>query len=114
MYQKTIEHLKRHGLERYEISSFSSKLECRSTHNSSYWNGSQYIGIGPGAHSRFYVPEHPFREARVQYLDPRIWREAVERDGCGTNIRRKQNQLDVLSELLATSLRTVHGTRQER
>ena len=114
LYQTAIDFLKQHGLERYEVSSFAKKPEVQSAHNSSYWNGSQYIGIGPGAHSRFHVPEHPYREARIQCLDPRLWRDKVEKSGCGTQTRRKQNKLEVLSELLVTSMRTRRGILQTR
>lgn len=34
----------------YEISNFS-KRGFESCHNSAYWSGSEYIGLGPGAHS---------------------------------------------------------------
>ena len=38
------------GYEHYEISNFAL-TDRHSRHNSSYWQGIQYIGIGPGAHS---------------------------------------------------------------
>ncbi len=42
--------LKEAGYEHYEISNFA-KPGFRSKHNSSYWRGDHYIGLGPSAHS---------------------------------------------------------------
>jgi oxygen-independent coproporphyrinogen-3 oxidase len=44
------ERLSEAGFEHYEISNFA-KPGFRSRHNSSYWQGKSYIGLGPSAHS---------------------------------------------------------------
>ena len=50
MYYTLIERLESAGYEHYEISNFA-RLGYRSRHNSSYWHGVPYIGVGAAAHS---------------------------------------------------------------
>lgn len=50
MYETLIDRLETAGYEHYEISNFA-RQGYRSHHNSSYWNGTPYIGIGAAAHS---------------------------------------------------------------
>lgn len=50
MYETLIDRLEAAGYEHYEISNFS-KPGFHSRHNSSYWDGTAYIGIGAAAHS---------------------------------------------------------------
>jgi oxygen-independent coproporphyrinogen-3 oxidase len=45
-----MDHLQQAGFEHYEISNFA-KPGYRSKHNSSYWKGVHYVGLGPSAHS---------------------------------------------------------------
>ena len=50
MYEVLIDQLQTAGYEHYEISNFA-RTGYRSRHNSSYWTGIPYIGIGAAAHS---------------------------------------------------------------
>ena len=50
MYYSLIDRLTAAGYEHYEISNFA-RPAFRSRHNSSYWNGTPYIGLGAAAHS---------------------------------------------------------------
>lgn len=51
MYHLICDMLKSAGFAHYEISNFA-KDGYRAVHNSVYWQGGDYIGIGPSAHSK--------------------------------------------------------------
>jgi oxygen-independent coproporphyrinogen-3 oxidase len=53
MYQWTNDYLGSLNYNRYEISNYAVTGE-ESVHNLTYWNYGEYIGIGPGAHSRIH------------------------------------------------------------
>ena len=50
MYRRMCDHMGSHGFTHYEISNFALP-GFESKHNSSYWNGTPYLGAGAGAHS---------------------------------------------------------------
>ena len=49
-YKMLVTKLENVGIEQYEISNFA-KNGCQSIHNSNYWSGQKFIGVGPSAHS---------------------------------------------------------------
>ena len=49
-FEIIVDFLQKQGFEHYEISNFA-KPGSRSQHNSSYWKGIEYLGLGPSAHS---------------------------------------------------------------
>lgn len=49
-FQHLVKALKENGFEQYEISNFAKEGGV-SKHNSAYWLGKKYIGLGPSAHS---------------------------------------------------------------
>lgn len=49
-FELLMERAKENGFEHYEISNFG-KPDYYSKHNTSYWFGQKYLGIGPSAHS---------------------------------------------------------------
>lgn len=60
-YLRAVERLEGAGYEAYEVSSFA-RPGHESRHNSAYWSGRAYLGLGNGAHS--YV--HPIRRWNVR------------------------------------------------
>ncbi|QVJ81445.1 oxygen-independent coproporphyrinogen-3 oxidase [Prevotella sp. khp1] len=64
MYFTLINNLESAGYEHYEISNFA-RPGYRSRHNSSYWKGIPYIGIGAAAHS-FDIQTRSWNVADIQ------------------------------------------------
>jgi oxygen-independent coproporphyrinogen-3 oxidase len=68
MYHRTKEILKANGYHRYEISNYAKETyECR--HNSSYWIGTDYLGIGLGAASLLQGARFSNLRELTQYLN---------------------------------------------
>ena len=103
MYQHIIECAKRHGFDHYEISNFSLP-GFHSRHNSSYWEGVPYIGIGPGAHS--------YDGRNVRRLNvPSMKRYVEEKDvPCELEVLSAD---ELFNEKIFTRLRTKKGLNVE-
>ena len=124
MYEISVSILKEAGFDRYEVSNFAKYDAAESRHNKTYWNGLQYIGIGPGAHSRVVSLENLtlnkvhdstfssksfIREARINVPDPANWLTEINKKGNGIKKITKQNRQDVLCEFISTAMRTKTG-----
>ncbi|AGF48349.1 oxygen-independent coproporphyrinogen III oxidase hemN [Candidatus Kinetoplastibacterium oncopeltii TCC290E] len=62
--------LKEIGMRRYEISAYS-KDRFKSIHNLNYWTFGDYLGIGPGAHSKISFHNRIIRQKRI--YNPKLW-----------------------------------------
>lgn len=114
MYEDAVKILTNNNFIHYEVSNYA-RNGAESIHNSSYWNGTQYIGTGPGAHSRFICTGigKSQREARIQTLEPDVWMWEVEKYSHGTRRIVSQSTSDILEELLMMGLRTKNGINNE-
>lgn len=93
--------LKEKGYEHYEVSNFALPGH-RSRHNSSYWQGQKYLGLGPSAHS------YNGRERRWNIANNQLYIEGLEK---GTAIWESEvlSAKDRLNETVMISLRTREG-----
>lgn len=89
------------GFEQYEISNFA-RDKAWSKHNSSYWNGSKYLGLGPSAHSY----DGGSRQWNVANLDQYI---ASTEKGDPDFEREILSETNRINDYLITRIRTVWG-----
>ncbi len=107
LYQITEEICDKFSLRKYEISNFSKRgFECK--HNLNYWNCGEWIGIGPGAHSRVRE-ERKQRRSLVNEYDPYNWGKRIRKFGHSliqnSVLTDEQNQ----DEYIVMSMRTRDG-----
>ncbi len=94
------------GYEHYEISNFA-KPGFRSRHNSSYWQGKKYLGLGPSAHSF----DGKIRQWNI--ANNTIYIESLAKDKIPFE-KEMLTPAQQLNEYIMTSLRTVEGLDLER
>lgn len=100
-FEWLMEETTRNGFIQYEISNFGTK-DHFAVHNSNYWKGNKYIGIGPSAHSydgknrQWNIANNP------QYI------KSIE-TGIAPFEKEELSVSDQYNEYLLTRLRTMWG-----
>ncbi len=94
------------GFEHYEISNFAKDPWMRSRHNSNYWCGDGYLGLGPSAHSY----DVKSRTATVSDIDKYI--AGVGADSIYTTEQLSKH--DRYNEYVMVSLRTSTGIQRDK
>lgn len=101
MFKMLIDELEKAGIEQYEISNFA-KDGAYSKHNTSYWQATPYLGLGPSAHS-FDGTNREWNVASIkQYI------ESIE----ANTVNREVEELDTrtrYNDYILTGLRTKWG-----
>jgi oxygen-independent coproporphyrinogen-3 oxidase len=90
------------GLEHYEVSNWSLGQKSRAVHNSSYWSGKPYLGLGAGAHGFKAMSRYSVVSNNPLYISSVL----------SGNLPDKTESLtkkDRSNELLMTHLRTAEG-----
>ena len=106
MAEVVIDALEAAGLARYEISSFA-RPGWESRHNLAYWDGSDYLGVGAGAHS-FAATPAPGRRFANERL-PARYVAAVAATGTAVASDERLTETQARAEFCFTGLRQVAG-----
>lgn len=100
-YEILLETTREYGFEQYEISNFAKDNKI-SKHNSAYWNRTEYLGIGPSAHS--------FIGDKRIINPPDVKKYIIN---CDNGLLQSETDTlsgtDILNETIMLGLRTVKG-----
>ncbi len=104
MYDYLCEQLKKAGFVHYEVSNFALP-GYEAKHNSSYWDGRPYIGVGAGAHS--YI-------GHVRSWNPSNLSAYIRGIQAGTLLRESETLTDTdrYNERIMLGLRTRKGVKR--
>jgi len=104
-FECLVETLPFYGINQYEVSNFS-KEGYESKHNTSYWNGESYLGIGPSAHS--------YGEGKRSWniSNNTVYMNGISK-GCRSFEEEVLDDRTIYNEYVMTSLRTVKGLSSE-
>jgi len=106
MYALTQDILYVENLPAYEISNHAQPGE-ESRHNLAYWKGDDYLGIGPGAHGRYFSGGG--RIATECLRSPEKWLASVEEKNHGISVMQPVDPQALREELLMMGLRIREG-----
>lgn len=103
MYHMTKEMMAAQGYERYEISNYAKKgYECR--HNTGYWTGVEYLGLGLGASSYTYGYRYHNTEDLQEYLSLNLYE-----GGAAARDIEELSLEDKMEEFMFVGLRMMKG-----
>ena len=109
MYNWTNSYLESKNYSRYEISNYSTP-ESESIHNLTYWNYNNYLGIGPGAHSR--ITERSGRmvtRSIMMWHRPDKWLQSIQEAGHAAQINHILSLQETIEEFFMMGLRLQCG-----
>ncbi|MBQ8917108.1 MAG: radical SAM family heme chaperone HemW [Oscillospiraceae bacterium] len=83
LYLQVSEHLEQQGYKQYEISNYAREGHI-SRHNTGYWLGKEYIGLGPAAHSLWQGGRYSFPRDLQGFVEAEnpfaLWQQDGEGD----------------------------------
>ncbi|MDG1529289.1 MAG: radical SAM family heme chaperone HemW [Polaribacter sp.] len=101
-----VDETEKQGFVHYEISNFG-KPNYFSKHNTSYWKGKKYIGIGPSAHSFNETQRSWNVSSNAKYI------KSISENKLPNELEKLSKE-DVFNEYIMTGLRTIWGVSLEK
>ncbi len=105
-FQILVKETKKNGFVHYEISNFG-KPDFFSKHNTSYWQGKKYLGVGPSAHS------FDGKNRAWNLANNMLYMKEIEEKKLPLEIE-ELSKIDCYNEYVMTGLRTIFGVSLEK
>jgi oxygen-independent coproporphyrinogen-3 oxidase len=106
LFEMTNATMEEAGLAAYEVSNYARNgHECQ--HNLTYWQAQDWLGIGPGAHSRF--DHQGQRIGLATRRSPQSWLKMTARGGHAIETESVETPAEWASEMLMMGLRLKAG-----
>tara|TARA_R110002073_G_scaffold7591_4_gene43148 strand:+ start:721 stop:1875 length:1155 start_codon:yes stop_codon:yes gene_type:complete len=109
LFELTHEICDAHGLAAYEISNHAREPADQSRHNRLYWEGGDWIGVGPGAHGRIGSASETGRQACEARAQPKAYLDAVAASASGVATREILTAADERAERILMGMRLSDG-----
>jgi coproporphyrinogen III oxidase-like Fe-S oxidoreductase len=107
-YDQILSIIEAHNWTRYEVSSYARNTCSESRHNWAYWNGSPFLGLGPGAHGRLRDKDGVLWET-IEVPGSNDWHNAILQGHSSFSKCRALTFEEECEELLLSTLRTRLG-----
>jgi len=109
MAELIVDRLRSAGLERYEISNYA-RPGFYSRHNTNYWTGGDYLGLGAGAHSYRRVSANGVYGHRwCNEKNPALYMSKIQPSGSAIIEREETDLQKSAGEFMFSGLRLVDG-----
>ncbi|KAI8875118.1 radical SAM enzyme, partial [Backusella circina FSU 941] len=114
MYEETVNIANKYNYTHYEVSNYAKSEDAISRHNYSYWQGMDYLGIGPGAHGRLTNLNTNQRIRTFGEFHPDKYMTLCESEGEGLRKMIPISTNELAEELIVFGMRTRMGIPRSR
>jgi len=105
-YELTSDIMESQNMPAYEVSNHAVAGK-ESRHNMTYWRYGDYLGIGPGAHSRISLNNNKYAGMMIHH--PENWLDSVDKKGQGIQQKTKLSNDEIAEEMIMMGMRIKEG-----
>lgn len=109
-YEFTNGYMQNENMPAYEVSNYAVQ-GFESKHNMTYWRYGDYLGIGPGAHSR--ITQGGEKISQMMIHNPDGWLKSVDENSHGIQTKLQLSSQEVIEEIVMMGMRIKEGISKD-